>query len=155
MTVISADLLVPPPAILIAFDPGKTTGVAKFVHGEVQEMNQIHIDDFPKFMDRVRDECQGEVVFLFENFRLFSWKAKQQSGSTMEASQIIGMIKMVAAGMGADIQEQSPQIKPVAQKWTGVIPPKNHANSHQVDAYNHGVYWLISKGMRRIEVEQK
>lgn len=150
--VVSQDSLVPAPDILVAFDPGKVTGVAVFKNGQVKEMTQVPIEKFPKFLQRLREEYQElNQVYLYENFKLFKWKAMQQSGSSMEASQVIGMVKMAAPMVGADIAEQSPQIKPVAQKWSGVIPPKNHARSHEVDAYNHGVYWLISNRMRMIE----
>lgn len=136
----------------MAFDPGKVTGVAVFEHGEVKELLQVPFDKFPKFLQRIREEYQnGNIVYLFENYKLFSWKAKQQSGSSMEASQIIGMIKMSAAMVGAELQEQSPQIKSAAEKWSKVVPPKNHAKSHQVDAYNHGFYWLVMNKMRMIE----
>lgn len=152
MTILSEGSLVPAPEVLIAFDPGKVTGVAVFKDGKVEELLQVPLDKFPKFLERLRDDYQsGHIVYLFENFKLFSWKAKQQSGSSMEASQVIGMIKMSAAMIGADIEEQSPQVKSVAQKWSKIVPPKNHDNSHQVDAYNHGFYWLVSNKMRMIE----
>lgn len=151
--VIDPDQMYPPPDHLIAFDPGKTTGVAYFVNGQVKAQHQIKLDDLDEFLEdkyeRIFRNADPGVV-IYENFKLFSWRAKQQSGSAMEASQAIGMIKSFARRTRASIFDQSPQIKPIGYKWAGLTAPKNHSKSHEVDAYVHGVYWMVHGRMRQI-----
>ena len=150
------DSLQAPPDILLAVDPGKTNGVSIFRDGKVVSIDQVHLDDLPTFLydfkNRYDSVVYDRIVIVYENFKLFKGKAIQQSGSNMEASQAIGQLKMIAAQNKWEIYDQPPSIKPIAQKWSGSKPPKNHSQSHQIDAYNHGVYWLIKNNMRRIEV---
>lgn len=145
----------PAPSVLLAVDPGKTNGVSIFLDGKVASITQITLDDLPTFLSDFASTHQDkEVVVVYENFKLMRGKALQQSGSSMEASQAVGQLKMIAAQNKWKIHDQAPNIKPIAQKWTKAIPPKNHAQSHQIDAYNHGVYWLIKNGMRRIDTDE-
>lgn len=142
-----------PPHVLLAIDPGKINGISIFRDGKVESISQVHIDELPTFLfDFARVNEDQEVVIVYENFKLFKGKALQQSGSKMEASQVVGQLKMIAAQHRWKIYDQSPNIKPIAEKWSKTKPPSDHSKSHQVDAYNHGVYFLVSRGMRRIEV---
>ena len=146
------DSLQDPPDILLAVDPGKVNGISIFRAGKVVSIDQVHLDELPHFLYDFKDKYDYDnIVIVYENFKLFKGRAIQQSGSSMEASQAIGQLKMVAAQNRWKIYDQPPSIKPIAQKWSGSKPPKNHSQSHQIDAYNHGVYWLIRNNMRRIE----
>ena len=140
------------PQILLAIDPGRMNGIAIF-HGKIVHwIGQVHIDDLPDFLFSQAEEYRGdEVQVVYENFKLMRGKALQQSGSTMEASQAIGQVKMIAAKNKWPVADQAPAIKPIAEKWSGMKAPSDHKISHQVDAYNHGVYWLVKNGMRMIE----
>lgn len=141
------DSLNEPPKVLLAVDPGKVSGVAIFIEGNARTLDQVSFDDFGAYLFDLNPRPD---LIVYENYRLFSWKAKEQSGSKMEASQIIGMLKLFASSQKIKIVEQGPQIKPIAQKWSKTIPPKNHANSHQIDAFNHGFYYLVFHNMRGI-----
>jgi hypothetical protein len=44
------------------------------------------------------------------------------------------------------IQLQPPNIKPIAQRFTGRVPKGAHSKSHSVDAYNHVEYYLAGIG---------
>lgn len=151
--VIDPDEMRPPPDHLLVFDPGKTTGIVYFENGVPRKSHQINLDDLDEFL-----ELNYELTFraaehgtvLYENFKLFSWKAKQQSGSAMEASQAIGMIRSFARRTKSSIYDQSPQIKPIAYKWAGVNKPKDHSKSHYLDAYVHGVYWMVKGRMMKV-----
>lgn len=118
------------------------------------KLSQVGFDEFPSFLFDLEKEYEGkEVVIVYENFKLMRGRALQQSGSAMETSQVIGQLKMIATKAGWKIYDQAPNIKSIAVKWSGTPAPKNHAISHQVDAYNHGIYWLVKNGMRKIETE--
>lgn len=150
MTLVVSQTL-PAPQVLIAFDPGKTTGWSIFLDGKPESLGQTGIEEMPGKLAEFADTYKGKkVVVVYENFKLFRGRAIQQSGSDMEASQIVGQVKMIAAQNKWEIYDQPPNIKPIAQKWSGAVPPSNHAISHQVDAYNHGYYWLVKNGMVRI-----
>lgn len=138
---------------LVSFDPGLTTGWATFDKtGDITGYGQVKLDNFPEFLGGMKE---GVEVVVYEDFRLRKSKAIQQSGSTMPASQAIGQIKMFASQRGTRIISQSPTIKPIAEKWTGVKPKGPHSDSHWVDAFNHGAYWLIRQGIRKTKLEQQ
>lgn len=150
---IFSDSLDSPPEVLLAVDPGRTNGVSIFRDGKVVSIDQVHLDNLPAFLSDFKENYDFDnIVIVYENFKLFKGRAIQQSGSSMEASQAIGQLKMLAAQNNWKIYDQPPNIKAIAQKWSGSVPPKNHSQSHQIDAYNHGVYWLVKNNMRRIEV---
>jgi hypothetical protein len=50
---------------------------------------------------------------------------------------------------------QGSDIKPMAEKFTQVKPPSDHAESHKIDAFNHGAYYLINKGIRKTALEEE
>lgn len=147
---ISVDSLADPPKHLLSLDPGKATGYAVFLNGlPSKHMGIIRgLDEFDDFLSNYVQTYGLPDLVVFENFKLFSWKAKQQSGSPMEASQVIGKIKFWAKLLGIPVVEQSPQILSVAVKWSKLPLPKNHDNSHHISAYNHGWFYLVSNGMQ-------
>lgn len=142
----------------LAFDPGATTGWCKFdAQGNTLEWGQ---DNFTELMEHCKEwEKEKWTAIIYEDFVLFSKKARQQAGSRMPASQAIGIIKTLIHATGAEAIRQSSDIKSGAEKLTQMKAPSNHAESHWVDAFNHGAYYLIRKGIRKsyleMELEQK
>jgi len=132
---------------MISIDPGKTTGVVEWS----AEYKPIHYDQLLwedplyEYLDKVLDPPS---VVVLEKFTLYGHKAKQQSGSDMLTSQIIGVVKSYARVWRSKLIEQPASIKPIAEKWSGVKPTGAHnKNSHWVDAYNHGYYYLQKNGL--------
>lgn len=140
----------------LSFDPGKTTGWAMFDgQGQVIKYGQASLEEL---IDLTAEwEKMPLTAIIYESFVLFRHKARQQTGSKMEASQAIGIIKTLARKTDATLVEQDPTIKSLAQKWTQLKPIGDHAQSHWVDAFNHGAYWLIRQGIRKtaLEMEQE
>lgn len=141
----------------LAFDPGKTTGWAMFDgNGQIIQYGQASLDEL---IDLTEEWARvwPLTAIIYESFVLFRHKARQQTGSKMEASQAIGIIKTLARKTDATLVEQDPTIKSLAQKWTQLKPIGDHAQSHWVDAFNHGAYWLIRQGIRKtaLEMEQE
>lgn len=138
----------------LAFDPGQTTGWCKFDNaGEVVEWGQ---DSFTELMDHCREWSKEEWdAIIYEDFVLFKHKARQQTGSRMPASQAIGIIKTLIHATGAIPIVQDASIKPIASKWTNMKAPSNHAESHWVDSFNHGAYYLIKAGIRKSYLERE
>ena len=136
----------------LAFDPGKTTGWALFDGmGQVLKTGQANLDELIDLTEEWAKMPIGTIIY--ESFVLFRHKARQQTGSKMEASQAIGIIKTLARKTDATLVEQDPTIKSLAQKWTQLKPIGDHAQSHWVDAFNHGAYWLIRQGIRKTALE--
>lgn len=138
----------------LAFDPGQTTGWCKFDNnGEAVEWGQ---DNFTELMDHCNEWAKEEWdVIIYEDFKLFKHKARQQSGSRMPASQAIGIIKTLIHNTKAIAIVQDSSIKPIAEKWTNMKAPGDHSQSHWVDAFNHGAFWLINEGIRKSYLERE
>lgn len=127
----------------LAIDPGLSSGIATFdAAGKVTDISIIRT---PAAMFDFLSKVTNEVtkLIIVEEFKLFQRKALQQSGSDMVASRVIGAIEYVAHSQKIPIVWQPAQIKRVAEMWTGKKPPSNHNESHGIDAYNHGMYYLI------------
>jgi hypothetical protein len=138
----------------ISFDPGKATGWATF-----DEEGNLTDKGIYRSLDDLKDGLQAVMlmgdqpkVFIIEDFRLFSHKAVQQSGSDMPASQAIGSIELAAAVCRAEIVKQGSDILPIGERFAGVKLPKNHDESHDIAAYVHGFYYLVKKGIKQLTV---
>jgi hypothetical protein len=142
----------------IAYDPGKMTGWASFDDdGKVIAMGQVTIEEL---IDQVEVLVNSRLALpikavIYEDFIIFKHKAKFLTGSRVEASQAIGIIKGLAQRTGAELIMQGSDIKPMAQKFTQIFPPSDHAESHKIDAFNHGAYYLINKGIRKTALEEE
>lgn len=141
----------------LAFDPGKITGWAVFTNtGDILEMGQATIEE-------LIDLCEGWLEngdlgidgVIYEDFIVFRHKAQKLAGSRMEASQAIGIIKGLAKRAGVTPVRQGSDIKPIAEKLTQIKPPSDHSQSHQIDAFNHGAYYLIRQGIRKTALEEE
>jgi hypothetical protein len=86
-------------------------------------------------------------VIVIEDFRLWSWKARQQAGSKMEASKVIGKIELWAKINKILVVMQKPQDKDMGVIWSKIKIPLNHDQSHHIVAYNHAVFFLVTHGM--------
>lgn len=139
---------------LLALDPGRTTGWAVFgKEAQLMKYGQASMADVVN-LDELIDEWDISHV-VCEDFKLFRHRAGQQSGSRMEAPQVIGMAKGWAAKRKCEFILQAPSIKPIAEKWSRQTPPSDHSQSHWVDAYNHGFYYLVSLGLRKSVMEEE
>lgn len=140
---------------LLALDPGMTTGWAIFgSNAQLIEYGQANMKEVVDLDELIKEHKISHIVA--EDFRLFRHKAQRQSGSRMEAPQVIGMAKTWAAKFGCEFFLQPSSIKPIAEMWSQVKPPSNHANSHGVDAYNHGFYYLVhTLGLRKTVLEEQ
>ena len=141
----------------LAYDPGKTTGWAAFRdNGEVFAYGQVSLEELIDHLNEVQEWSKTDPikVIIYEDFIVYKSKAQKLTGSRMEASQAIGMIKKLASDTGAKLVQQPANIKSIAQKWTQLRPRGSHDKSHWIDAFNHGAFYLINKGIRQTELER-
>lgn len=134
--------------ILVAFDPGKTTGMAV-----IEDSQPILAGDLkwetPQFQDELKrlEEIQLELVVI-ENYRIRPPSAQKERAkkfdqywSDITPAQVIGALKFWAAINGLPVVMQEPSIKPIAYRLINYNQTKSHT-PHFIDATAHGVYWF-------------
>lgn len=129
-----------------SFDPGKITGYCTWnAKAQLLRHGQVTNDELIDLLDE--DHFKTVKTVIIEDYKLFSWKAKQQSGSRMHASEAIGiLLPYIRRGRKKEVRQPS-NILPIASNMTNVKMPSNHAQSHWVSAFLHGAYYLIKQGI--------
>jgi len=129
----------------LCVDPGGSTGWATFNEIALPTGRGIErgVENFAKWMNELDPP---PVLIIYEDFRLFGHKAIAQVGSKMEASQAIGIIKAAATRWNSAMIAQQPQAHKLGAMYSGKKPGA-HANSHDIVAYNHGIYYLTQHGL--------
>lgn len=134
----------------LAFDPGETTGWAKFdASGNCVGYGQVTQQDLAKFLDQ---HVVGLQAVICEEYRNYGHK-QQKKWSRNQTSKNEGAIEMVCNMRSIPFHLQPANIKTIGYKWAGLgAAPTNHAASHQFDALVHGVYWLTTHKIRTPEM---
>lgn len=139
--------------LVLGVDPGKTTGIAVFEgNGTFKFANQLSIQEMENLAASFNEPI---AVIVVEDYLTFRQRAVQQTGSRQHASQVIGMMKVLAKRTGARFVLQPAARKEEGAKLSGKKPPSNHAFSHQVDAYNHAFFWLYQAGLVKSVLEKE
>jgi hypothetical protein len=126
--------------MILVVDPGDTTGYALFYDdGELHKKGQA---DFDKFLDVIALDQYDRIVV--EDYRLRAGKQAQQTGSRFQAVQVIGALKFAAKLREIPFELENVQAKTLGSMYSGVKPPSDHKKSHEIDAYNIGIYWLVT-----------
>lgn len=139
----------------LALDPGLHTGWATWDEAGVPiTMGTVH--SYEALHDLLAAFPTTIKVVVIEDFVLFKHKARSQSGSKMPAPKAIGQIETFARLWGAKIVKQPSHIKAIAEHSVGGISTKGMAKirTHMWDAYNHGNYYLIQSGVKKITPEE-
>lgn len=133
--------------IVISLDPGRTTGAVKgtidIVTGTWTVVTALELLFDMKF---IHDWIHLHVpeIIIVESFHLARAKALQQSGSVMEAPEVIGAIKLSNALLStpAKLVFQLPSF----QHRVTVLAehaPLVSKSPHTISAYKHLRYWCI------------
>jgi hypothetical protein len=126
--------------MILAVDPGDTSGFALFA-ADGSYINKWQAK-FEESLDLLTPLINIKHVVV-EDYRLRKGKQAQQTGSRFQAVQMIGALKYHAKLHGIAFELASVQAKTLGAMFSGVKPPSNHKESHKVDAYNIGIYWLV------------
>lgn len=125
--------------MILVVDPGDTTGVAVF-NPDGELVNKLQVDFFGLALLLPEYPITRIVV---EDYRLRAGKQAQQTGSRFQAVQVIGALKYHAFLHDIPFELATVQAKTLGSMYSGVKPPSDHKKSHEVDAYNIGIYWLV------------
>lgn len=140
---------------ILAVDPGDTTGwaILGYYGGQLWDSGQLPLKEMQEFINNLDPTgCKGIV---YEDFRLYAHKTKQQIGSRFGAVQIIGALESYGYRNELVRVRQPARVLAIAEKWSGVKQPTNHKLSHHVDAYNHGFYHLCRIGVAKHKAENE
>lgn len=137
--------------IVIAFDPGGTTGycVGEY-HTEVIGLFAVRESGaigWSSVCSRIYELLSAwrPAVIVTERFVLYKHKASDQIGSDFPSSQVIGIIKAYSSSLGlpaqifqnASVANGKPQVR--------ILPehePLLQTSEHARDAYRHLRYWI-------------
>lgn len=147
--------------MIYSFDPGDMTGIAVFNDdAQLVEMVSIPFEHSAKhptgetLIPWLYKQSDVDVV-IYERFILYKKSAPRMAGSKMKASQAIGAIKGWAMSHGAKMVEQPAGILSTASKLTQVKRPTVKEQSHSIEAFLHGAYWLIQEGRMKTALERE
>ncbi len=134
-----------PPEMLLAFDPGETTGFARFEHGDLTWSEQLATHTIhaatPSLDILITSKC--EVVV--ENYQVYKWRAKEHVGDTLHTPRLIGCIETLCAQQGFRPTKQLAQnakrfvTDEKLKAWGMYVKGKPHAR----DAIRHGIFYLL------------
>lgn len=138
----------------LALDPGLHTGWATWDKaGLFIDMGTTH--SYDELHDKLAAFPFTIQVVIVEDFKLFQHRAKQQSGSRMPAPRAIGQIETFARLWGAAVVKQPASIKSNAERLTDISTKGlSHEQTHVLDAFNHGEYYLIGQGIKKLTPEE-
>lgn len=146
--------------LVLSFDPGKNHGSSKSGTGWcIQDENTVYdfgvTQDLNKFLSSQLVVAlktltyTDPIVVVYEGYQIRKETVAQNVGIQLSAVENIGAIKLFAVLMNAkEVVQFMPQQKPTQWKVTGKNPTKvPKAQSHWIDAYNHGRYYLVTHNL--------
>lgn len=140
----------------LAIDPGEGvkgkgqggTGWATFdKEGNLIEHAQVLTEDLEDFLILM---VKPTLLHIIVEDYMNHGHMQQKKWSRNQTSKHIGKIEMAAKFAGVPVSLQRNTCKAIGYKWAGITPATNHAISHSMDAYAHGVYWLQINGIRPV-----
>lgn len=161
---------------ILCIDPGDMTGWATIEldgKGAPKDFDNITFEEFSERISEYRRfnaealrsiEGRAEssvrefekllpVAIIYEEYRKRPG-ARHATGNKYLASQVIGITRNFATEFGIKLIAQVPANKNTGAKWSGLLPPKRHAESHCYDAYNHGFYYLRNQRLVQTKLER-
>lgn len=139
--------------MILSIDPGETSGFCILEETKKINYNKKDAKIFKKVgeknlhfgFDKIIES--GDIhLIVYEEFKLYPWKAKAKSWSTFPTVEVIGILKYLAAqndipiiGQGADCKQFFDDKK---LKWCKMY--KGYS-PHERDAIRHALYYLDFK----------
>lgn len=134
----------PTEEIIIAIDPGQTTGVVMLGYPSLTPYTIQQYTSTEELLLLVK--CHNPEVVVVENFILRSNTALQLAGSVMYSSEVIGALKHVCEQKGVDMVLQPAAYKnmipDVLLKSTGLWDATK-GKQHARDAARHALHYIL------------
>ena len=153
---------------VLSFDPGNTTGWAYQNQDSLLEFGNLYStstdkksinNDFVKLLSTWDLDEKPVDHVVIEDYVILNNKAMSHSGSRVIAIQVIGFIKAWCMMKDIPFTMYKANMKPIQKKLTQIDIKGSHAETHFVDAWIHGRYWLIKNGYAKsalqMEMEKK
>lgn len=137
-----------PTPLLIALDPGETTGYAIFEAGVLIDAGQLdtrRIKLSVQVLTDFFDRFSNTPFVVFENYKVYAWKTESHAWATLHTPQLLGVIETLCYLRGWKTARQMAQqpkqfctdIK--LKTWGYYRTGEQHAR----DAIRHGCYYLL------------
>ena len=141
----NADRQITPPQVLLAIDPGETTGYAVFTEGKYVADGEITIklDNLKQIWNLINKINPDAVVC--EDYIIYGSKAKMHAWNRLVTPQIIGVIRYTCQELNIPLYMQ------MASTAKGFCNDKKlkewelwvKGHEHSRDAIRHATYWLL------------
>lgn len=150
--------------LVLSFDPGKNSGGRKSGSGWcLQDEDVVHdfgvTGDLIKFLaglGTILATYGKPDVIVYEGYAINPHNVQMNVGADLTAVQNIGAIKLFAEIVGVKTHMYRPDQKKKQWAATGKNPTKvPKAQSHWIDAFNHGRFYLIERGLAPSLLEEK
>src|ERR1044071_598816 len=121
-----------PPKEILAIDPGKHMGYARFINGIYDDFGTIHGDE----EIWVWIGKQRPNLWVVEDYKIRdeSHKGFDHLWQSVFPAQVIGAIKFFAYNTGVEVVLQQPSIKSAAHAMMFGKPYEKKQNKHHLDA---------------------
>jgi hypothetical protein len=134
--------------ILLSFDPGHTTGWCVFEGTELQDFGQLDTRNQDESVHRflwMLETWQPDIC-VFEDYRVYAWRAKEHANSELHTTKLIGIIQ------SACVMRQIPYYKQPAHVAKQFVPDerllewgyydRTSGQRHARDAIRHACYYI-------------
>lgn len=144
--------------ILYSFDPGKTTGFAKWILDDGGKndftmpvsFGELSIVQLYKFLDDLTwDEVVNDIAFIYENYRIRNnpkHRGFNHQWNTGDTLRVIGAIEFRAYQMQIPIHSQEPNVRSVGAGFSGLAHDPNKHDKDHISAMKHGYYYMVKSG---------
>ncbi len=139
--------LFPLPTVL-ALDPGKTTGYCVFIGYTLHQSGQIDTSTITEGSKAILGLITGHKpnLVVVEDYRVYSWKAKQHSFSDLHTSRLIGSVETLCAlnNLPEPVKQMAGTVKQFCsnerlEEWGFYVKGQPHAR----DAIRHACYYIL------------
>lgn len=129
-----------------SIDPGETTGLVQWTDDGLEQYRiKYSFDDLTEQLSSVMATEFSVKTVVIEQWGFM--QGKTQQGNKMVSSQVIGMLRLFAHHVGAEVVFQEPRILKISALHTGTPVPKSGHFDDAVSAYLHGHYYFVVKGI--------
>lgn len=143
--------------LVLALDPGETTGWCLFKGTTILEHGQIRTKDVVTGGQAVYDLLAkyGPAHLVMENYRIYAHKLKEHAGSEVHTVQFIGAIKVIA-----NLHKLKPSLQMAVQAKQFCTDEKLKAwdvwykgEKHARDAIRHAMFYMLFTHPKEVKAQ--